>query len=132
MTSFSKQDSVIVHMFINLITHGCLNCSHGSGVYVNRFNRDKRLATTTGTQVFEVWSLFATPMARQVKDPLGLRTSLQEVMYHVLHSLVTFLIVFLFVLAGPMWTDVVMRLWKAQKALCPTNAMFKLNLFLFK
>ena len=79
MTSFSKQDSVIVHMFINLITHGCLNCSHGSGVYVNRFNRDKRLATTTGTQVFEVWSLFATPMARQVKDPLGLRTSLQEV-----------------------------------------------------
>ena len=38
-------------MFINLITHGCLNCNHGSGVYVNRFNRDRGLATTTGIQV---------------------------------------------------------------------------------
>ena len=37
-------------MFINLITHGCLNCKHGSGVYVNRFNRDRGLATTTGVQ----------------------------------------------------------------------------------
>ena len=38
-------------MFINLITHGCLNCTHGSGVYVNRFNRDRGLATTMGIQV---------------------------------------------------------------------------------